>query len=60
MTRMIVPAKTKSASISATVIRANGRVESLGVIAYYHRNPLYRWAYRVRRALRRILSWRQS
>lgn len=33
-------AKPKMASISATVTRADGTVEELGVIAYYHRNPL--------------------
>ena len=60
MTKMVVPANARQASIRATVIRADGRVEHLGVVAFYHRNPLYRWAYRVRRALRRILPWRQS
>ena len=60
MSKMVVPANARQASIRATVIRADGRVEDLGVVAFYHRNPLYRWAYRVRRAIRRILPWRQS
>lgn len=60
MTKMVAPVGAKSASIRVTVIRANGRVEDHGVVAFYHRNPLYRWAYRVRRAIRRILPWRQS
>jgi hypothetical protein len=32
----------KWAEIDAVVIRADGRVEHLGAIAYYHRNPLRR------------------
>lgn len=60
MTKMVVPTNARSASIRATVIRADGRVEDHGVIAFYHRNPLYRWAYRVRRAFKRMLPWRQS
>jgi hypothetical protein len=36
----------KEASIEVTVIRANGDREDLGVVSYYHRNPLKRamWA----------------
>ncbi len=60
MSKMVVPANARQASIRATVIRADGRVEHLGVIAFYHRNPFWRWAFGVRRALRRILPWRQS
>ena len=60
MTKMVVPAGAKSVSIRATVIRADGRVENHGVVAFYHRNPFIRWAYRVRRAIKRMLPWRQS
>lgn len=35
--------------VSARVIRANGQVDELGVIAYWHRNPLKRLAWRIRR-----------
>lgn len=34
----------KSAEIHAVVTRANGRIENLGVIAYWHKNPILRWA----------------
>jgi hypothetical protein len=34
----------KEMSISAVITRADGRVENLGLISYYHRNPLKRWA----------------
>lgn len=33
-------AKTKKASLSAVITRADGRIENLGIVAYQHRNPL--------------------
>jgi hypothetical protein len=35
-------ATVKEQSISAFVTRADGTVENLGVISYYHRNPVKR------------------
>lgn len=35
--------KAKHSRISAVVTRADGRVERLGVIAFYHRNPIINW-----------------
>lgn len=42
-------------SVSAVVIRADGRREELGELAYWHRNPLRRvlWALKQRLAGRR-------
>ena len=60
MTKMVAPAGVRSASISVKVIRADGRVEDHGTVAFFHKNPLYRWAYRVRRAIKRMMPWRQS
>ncbi len=40
-------------SVEAVVTRADGTVEDLGVIAYYHRNPLRRWAWALRRRFAR-------
>lgn len=40
----IAHAKAQRASVHAVVTRANGTVEDLGMIAYYHRNPLLSWA----------------
>jgi hypothetical protein len=34
--------KAKEASIEATIIRLDGSKEPLGVISYWHRNPLMR------------------
>lgn len=31
------------AEVSAVVIRADGTREDLGVISYYHKNPIKRW-----------------
>lgn len=39
-------------SLEVTVIRANGKVEHLGKVAYYNRNPLKRWAWAFGRWLR--------
>jgi hypothetical protein len=40
----IIPAQARQASLHAVVTRADGTVENLGLIAYYHRNPFRRWA----------------
>lgn len=38
------PNDAKSVKLSAVVTRhATGKVENLGVISYYHRNPLVNW-----------------
>lgn len=35
--------------VFAVITRADGRVEDLGSIAYWHRNPLRRLAWRIQR-----------
>jgi hypothetical protein len=45
-------------TISAVVTRADGRVENLGVISYWHRNPLKRWWFAIRR--RRLTFWKEK
>ena len=49
---LIANAKPKEISISAVVTRADGRVERLGTVAYYHRNPLRRWLWAAGRLLK--------
>ncbi len=45
-------AKTEvEATIAAVVIRADGTKEDLGVVSYWHRNPLKRLLWRVKRWL---------
>jgi hypothetical protein len=46
---MYVNEDVKSASISAVKILANGERVDLGVIAFYHRNPLKRFAFYIRK-----------
>lgn len=43
---MLIAAKAnaKSASIHAVVTRANGKVENLGMISYWNKNPVLNWA----------------
>ncbi len=47
MTGMQVSSDAREASIEAVIIRADGSREDLGVIAYYHRNPLRRLWWRL-------------
>lgn len=42
----------KMVSFEAKVIRKDGTVEDLGVVAYWHKNPLRRLAWRVSQLLR--------
>lgn len=49
---MIAAQPVKQVSLEATVIRADGRVEPLGTVAYWHRNPLRRWAWALGQRLR--------
>jgi hypothetical protein len=42
MSQMIVPSNAKEAQITATITRADGTVERLGVVSYWHKNPLKR------------------
>lgn len=42
-------------TLEVKIIRADGTVEDLGVVAYYHKNPLRRFLYRLRRRTGRIV-----
>lgn len=41
----------KAMEISAVVIRANGKVEDLGTIQYWHKNPIKRLFWRIKKWL---------
>jgi hypothetical protein len=53
-------ARMRKSSLEAVVIRADGRRERLGTIAYYHWFPPFRWAWRAGRALKRAIAWLHS
>jgi len=53
MSTTSIPAAS-SAELRAVVIRADGTVEDLGMIAYWHKNPLKRLAWRVYKFLKGI------
>lgn len=38
-------------SIEITIVRADGSIEPQGVVSYWHRNPLKRWAWFVKKLL---------
>lgn len=50
-------AKAKEVSLEIVVTRADGTVENLGEVAYFHRNPLRRW---LRPLQKKVKSWRHS
>ena len=52
MADVIATSQIKEAQIQAVVIRADGTREDLGVISYYHKNPLKRWIWRLKEMLR--------
>jgi hypothetical protein len=48
---MYVAQSAVSQTLRAVITRADGTVEDLGVIAYWHKNPLKRLAWRVSKFL---------
>lgn len=44
-------AKVKQMEISAIITRADGTVENLGTIQYWHKNPLKRLLWRIKKWL---------
>ena len=49
MTDLNARGKARQITIDAVVIRADGTREDLGTVSYWHRNPLRRLAWRLRR-----------
>lgn len=45
----------KMASIDAVIIRADGTRVNLGTIAYYHKNPLKRLWWKIKRFIKGVL-----
>lgn len=43
MPNVKVGANARHAELHAVITRADGTVEDLGMISYYHRNPIRRW-----------------
>lgn len=52
MSEQVAKGDIEQATIEITVLRASGAREELGVVSYWHRNPLKRLAWR--------LGWRPS
>lgn len=49
--RFNTTSNVSEASLFATVTRKDGTIEDLGEIAYYHKNPLKRIAWKVKKWL---------
>ena len=50
---LLTNARAREVTVSAVITRADGHVEKLGAIAYWHKNPLRRWAWSLGQLLRR-------
>lgn len=55
-TIQIIGASVVQTSVSAVITRADGRVEDLGEIAYWHRNPLKRLQHRIAAFIRHLIG----
>jgi len=44
-------AKVKQMEISARIVRADGTIEDLGTIQYWHKNPIKRLLWRIKKWL---------
>ena len=49
----VTHSNAKEIELIATIIRADGKIEELGVIDYWHKNP-------IKRIIWRIKKWRHS
>lgn len=53
---LLTRANVREATIEAVITRADGRIERLGVVSYWHRNPLRRLAFAVKRKIKDIFK----
>jgi hypothetical protein len=49
----VAKSNAKEIQLIATITRADGRVEQLGVIDYWHKNPIKRFIWKIKRFLER-------
>lgn len=49
-----------STTVEAVIIRADGTREDLGVIDYWHQNPLKRLEWKVKCIAKGVLTWLQK
>lgn len=56
MPNITVGAKARHAAFHAVIHRADGTIEDLGMIAYYHCNPIRRWVVNAAIFLKRKLN----
>lgn len=49
MPKIIQTSSVKESSIKAVVVRADGTIEDLGVISYWHKNPFKRLWFKVKK-----------
>jgi predicted transcriptional regulator len=49
----IAQSNAKEIQLVATILRADGRIEELGVIDYWHKNPIKRFIWKLKKLLER-------
>lgn len=47
----------KSASLRVVITHADGTKEDLGVVSYYHRNPMRRLLFAGKQKMKELLRW---
>jgi hypothetical protein len=50
----VAHSNAKEIKLIATITRANGTIEELGVIDYWHKNPMKRFVWKLKKFLERI------
>jgi hypothetical protein len=53
----IAESNAKEIQLVVTITRANGTVEELGVINYWHKNPIKRIMWKIKHFLERKRTW---
>jgi hypothetical protein len=54
---LLAKADAKEATITARVLRADGTIEDLGVVSYWHKNPFKRFLGNLEIATREWFKW---
>jgi len=52
MSNLSVNSQARETTVEMIVTRADGTVENLGVVSYWHRNPIMRVAWHLRKLFR--------
>jgi hypothetical protein len=57
MSTVIAPARAVEQTITAVITRADGSVEDLGIVSYYHRRWYRRWIFKLKTEAKGAYAW---